>query len=169
MKFLTRNAGVIALVAIVIAIGGYFYPQMAAQLGAVTGETNYSGLGITSLKIGSSCGDGFTSSAANGCETTTHLMTTSCAMKADVSIAASTTGYAYCTGVTGVTSSDKVIAQFATSTANWAFADYFAIVTAKSSTTAGAVDFEVYNGTGAAAAPSAVSKTASTTNLLIVQ
>src|SRR3990167_1328239 len=39
-----------------------------------------------------------------------------CSMIANGSINATSTGYAYCTGVTGVTSSDYVLAAFATST-----------------------------------------------------
>lgn len=88
---------------------------------------------------------------------------TTCSPKADVSIAASTTGYAFCTGVTGVTSADNVLAQFATSTAGFVMNDNWYVVGAQSSTTAGAIDLEVYNASGKAQAPSASSRTGSTT------
>jgi hypothetical protein len=93
-----------------------------------------------------------------------NQINTTCSPKADVSIAATSSGYAYCTGVTGVTSADNVDATFSTSTAGWLLTkDNFWIISAKASTTAGAVDFMVYNGTGAAAVPSAVGRAASTT------
>lgn len=41
MNFLNRNAGVIALVAIILAVGGYFYPQVKATLGAIGSYTNF--------------------------------------------------------------------------------------------------------------------------------
>lgn len=94
----------------------------------------------------------------------TNYISTTCAPKADNSIAATSTGYMYCTGVTGVTSADFVVAEFATSTAAFTLTkDNFWIISAQASTTAGAVDFLVYNGTGAAAVPSAVGRAASTT------
>jgi hypothetical protein len=90
---------------------------------------------------------------------------TTCSMKADVSIAASSTGYAHCTGVTGVTSADtSMVAMISTSTLGWRqYLDNIEIVSAKASTTAGAIDFILYNGTGVANVPSAVNKTGSTT------
>ena len=41
MNFLNRNAGVIALVAIVIAIGGYFYPQAVGNAFGAIKDTSY--------------------------------------------------------------------------------------------------------------------------------
>jgi hypothetical protein len=98
----------------------------------------------------------------------TSQITTTCAPILDNSIAATSTGYGYCTGVTGVTSSYNVIASFATSTPvgdGWVQStDNFWIVSAKASTTAGAIDLQIYNGTGAAKAPSALgARTGSTT------
>lgn len=93
-----------------------------------------------------------------------NQITTTCSPKADVSIAATSTGYAYCTGVTGVTSSDNVLAQFATSTVGLKVAaDDFWVVSAKASSTAGSIDLVIYNGSGKNAAPSAVGQAASTT------
>lgn len=94
-----------------------------------------------------------------------NQVVTTCSMKANNSINATSTGYAYCTGVTGVTSSDYVSANFATSTAAALVlgSDNWSIVSAQASTTAGAIDFILYNGTGANAVPSAVGRMASTT------
>ena len=86
-----------------------------------------------------------------------------CSPIADNSITATTTGYAYCLGVTGVTSADNVLAQFATSTVGIGLGDVWTVVSAKASTTAGAIDLLVYNGTGKSQAPSASGREASTT------
>lgn len=40
MNFLNRNAGAVALIAVVIAIGGYFYPQIGQGFGAIL-DTSY--------------------------------------------------------------------------------------------------------------------------------
>jgi len=45
---------IVALVAIVIAIGGYFFPHVAGTL--LGGTTNYDTIGITGLQLGSGCG-----------------------------------------------------------------------------------------------------------------
>lgn len=163
----------VALVAMVIAIGGYFYPQVkgaASLFGAIGSETNYSSVGVTGLKVGSNCGDSSSSTAANGCDTIAHIIVASCSLIADLSAGTTTPSYAYCTGVTGVTSADSVTASFATSTLSWnGVNENFNIVSAKASTTAGAIDFELGNLTGKAQAPSAAGRIASTTNLIIVQ
>lgn len=96
-----------------------------------------------------------------------NQVVTSCTpLNTNTSIAATSTGYIYCTGVTGLTSADIVVAQFATSSLA-AVTSNFVIVGSKASTTAGAVDMIVLNLTGAARAISAASKIASTTNLFI--
>lgn len=159
------NLGIgIGLIAIVIAIGAYFYPQAQTLLGGVT---NYDTISASGLQVGSNCNNGFAT-----CSSTTFAnligSRTTCVVKADGSITATTSGYAYCTGVTGVTSSDNVLAQFATSTANWVLgSDAFNIVSAKASTTAGAIDFLIANWTGKNAAPSAVGQAASTTVIYV--
>ncbi len=95
-----------------------------------------------------------------------NQVNTTCSPKADVSITATSSGYAYCLGVAGVTSTDQVDAQFSTSTANFVLTtDEFFIMSAKSSTTPGAIDFLVYNGTGKNNVPSAVGRAASTTTV----
>lgn len=94
----------------------------------------------------------------------TNQISTTCAMTANLSITATTTGYAFCTGVTGVTSSDNVIASFASTTPGASSkSDNWVIVSSKASSTAGVIDFALLNLTGGTAVPSAVSRIASTT------
>lgn len=74
-------------------------------------------------------------------------------LNADTSIAATSSGYVYCTG-TPVASGDTVMDLLSTTTANQTFGGWW-IVSANASSTAGNVDMRLYNGTGAAAVPSA--------------
>lgn len=87
MEFFNRNAGVIALIALVIAVGGYFYPQIQAGFGQITdtftgdiydastsfklnGSTFYSSSGLTtgtSATISVPSSNTATSSLAVGC------------------------------------------------------------------------------------------------------
>ena len=94
-----------------------------------------------------------------------NVVITTCSLKADNSITATTSGYAYCTGATGITSSDYVLASFSTSTALRAITDNWIIFNAKASSTAGTVDLWLYNATGNTRAPSASSQIGSTTVL----
>lgn len=96
-----------------------------------------------------------------------NQVTTTCSMKADNASLGTTTQYAYCTGVTGVTSSDNIVALFATSST--ALIDQWVIVGAKASSTAGTVDFRIFKQTGVAAsqAMSAVTTLGSTTVLQV--
>ena len=123
--------------------------------GTVTGAASaFSGLmALTgTFKLGSS-----------GTAQTNEVVTT-CSMVANNSIAATSTGYAYCTGVTGVTSSDKVLANFATSTLGFpGVGQSWVIISSFASSTAGAIDFLLLNLTGGAAAPSAGGRIGSTT------
>ena len=98
--------------------------------------------------------------------TQSNQVVTSCSAILNNSIAASSTGYGYCTGVTGVTSSDYVRANFATSTKGATqTAEGFIILSAFASSTSGAVDFLIANYSGKAAVPSAVGRIGSTTVL----
>lgn len=95
-----------------------------------------------------------------------NQVTTTCAMQANLSIAATSTGYAFCTGVTGVTSADNIVAQFASSTGALNLnTDNWVISSSKASTTAGAIDFVLLNLTGLARTPSASSRIGSTTSI----
>ena len=91
--------------------------------------------------------------------TQANQVITTCSMTANNVSAGTTTQYAYCTGVTGVTSSDLISASFATSTT--AFNDAWQIVGAKASSTAGAIDFVLIGKAGVAM--SAVTTVDSTT------
>ncbi len=70
-----------------------------------------------------------------------------CSMVSNAVITATTTGYGFCTGVTGVTSADNVDANFATSSLK--AADQWIITGAIASSTPGAIDFRILNLTGA--------------------
>ena len=164
---------VVALVAIVIAGGAYFGIGKNAKL---TGSTACSGITCLSggLRLVADAGGDFESDVAVLLSSTFKVGTSgtaqsnqvsiTCSPKLDASINATTTGYGFCTGVTGVTSSDFVFAEFATSTVgSTVAADNFAIVSAKASTTAGAIDFIIANNSGKNAVPSAVGRVGSTT------
>ena len=136
----------LALVAL-IAIGGYFYPQIQNRLG-VAGETNYNSFGVIGLKVGSNCGDSFSSTAANGCKSTTHFIATTCDLIGVEATHAASTTKPYDCAVTGVTSSDVVTAQLATSTPSGGLETGelgFSIVGAKASSTAGYITIFIAN------------------------
>ncbi len=91
----------------------------------------------------------------------------SCTLKnIDTSIAATSTGYVYCTGITGLASGDNVLAQLSTTSPTTLFGGWV-ITSAKASTTAGAIDMRLYNGTGAAAVPSAQQVGSSSPNIWV--
>lgn len=134
----------------------------AASFGStvsITGATTLTGLlttGSGGIQIGSS----------NGTVVTQFIATTCTPSQgADATVAATSTAYVSCTGITGVTSTSNVVAQFATSTN--AIGAQWALVGSKASTTAGAVDLKLMNLTGTAAIPS-VTGVASSTKLHIV-
>lgn len=149
----------VALIAVaIIAITGLFTPIKSAveQLGAA-GTRFIHGISVNTttsptangLKVGS-----------NGSEIV-EMKATTCEVKGDDSVTATSSAYAYCTGVTGIASGDVVFAQLSTTTSNTIFGGW-AISSAKASTTAGSIDFRLYNGTGADAVPSATSVGSST-------
>lgn len=78
-----------------------------------------------------------------------NTVATSCSMIADNASIGTTTQYAYCLGVTGVTSLDGIEATFATSSTR--LSDQWVITGAAASTTAGAIDFRILKLTGVAA------------------
>ncbi len=173
MQTSNRNLWIALVVVAIIAIGGCFYPQVQKAVSHIglAGETNYNTLGVTGLKVGASCGDSFGSSTAAGCRPTAHLIVGTCALLGlDVSQAASTT-VPYDCAVTGVTSSDNVIASFSTTTAvsvGWAGQPSWLISGAKASSTAGFITIGLTNLSGAAKVPSATN-IGSTTQYVIFQ
>lgn len=120
------------------------------------GVTNYDEVDATAIKIG----------GTNGSRIDLLIGTTCNLSNADASVAATSTGYVYCTGVTGLTAGDPVQVLLSTTTANATFGGW-SVFSAKASTTAGAIDIRLYNGTGAAAVPSATA-VGSTTNIWAV-
>ncbi len=149
-------------VAIVIAIGGYFYP-VVQQLAGSVGSRFPNGLAVGSsasvtqnkLTIGNSG-----TALGNVISTTCNLIGT------DASQAASST-LPYDCAVTGVTSSFNAWAQLGTSTPRSGGGSYWEITSAKASTTAGYVTVLLYNG-GAAATPS-LSNIGSSTKIIAIQ
>lgn len=102
---------------------------------------------------------------SNG-STISEIKATTCDLSnANTSIAATSSGYVYCS-VTGVASGDVPLVQLSTTTANTKFGAWV-ITSAKASTTAGMIDMMLYNGTGAAAVPSATA-VGSSTNILYI-
>lgn len=169
-----KNLTIGLIVVGIIAIIGVFTPlgqSLTASFGSVGGKlieqydpyVRYNGGVNTALpfKTTSTMQIG-----SNGTAYSNSIITT-CAMNGNLSITATSTGYESCTGVTGLTSSDNVIAQFASTTGTTAIGDNWVIVGAKASTTAGAVDITVMNLTGKSQALSASSKIGSTTTLFI--
>lgn len=159
---------VVSVVALVIAGLLYFGGTKSVNLfGSTSCQSTTCLTGGLRILDGVLESDGTFRIGSSGSAQTSQVGPTSCAMKADVSIAATSTGYGFCTGLTGVTSADSVFGQFASSTGLTAVTDNFAIVSAKASTTvSGAVDFTLLNLTGAAAVPSAVSRIGSSTSVL---
>lgn len=154
------------LVAIVIAIGAYFFPQQAqeaVQLAGSVGTRFPNGLAVGStasvtqnkLTIGNS-------GTALG-----NVISANCALiGTDVSQAASST-VPYDCAVTNVTSSFRTWAQIATSTPFKTLGGWD-IVASKASTTAGYVTVLLSNNTEAAAVPS-VTGVGSSTSVWAVQ
>jgi len=172
MDFLNKNAGAVALIAMVIAIGGYFYPQISGSIkvGTVSGETNYSSVGAAGLKLGPNCGDSFSSS---GCQKIAQekffgpvTAAASCQLiTVGATVAASSTAAFDCP-VTGVLSGDAVFAEQSTTTPSGT-AQTWQVLGASASTTAGFVTLTVYNPTSVAATvPLYI---ASSTQLLILR
>ena len=114
MSNLKLTIGLVLVAA--IAITGVLTPFQNRNFGAVDGETNYNTVGISGLKLGSACNDSFTSSAA-ACQKSTKLLhglgdPILPSNQAATSWAATTT-LQVDIAVTGVTSGDTVIAQYA--------------------------------------------------------
>lgn len=164
MDYIQKYSGLVALVILAIMGVSGFFNAGSKMFGSVSCQSTTCLTGGLRILDGVLESDGTMQVGSSG-TAQTNQVTATCAMKADVSITASSTGYAFCTGVTGVTSSDYVLSQFATSTTLGAtvVSDNFWIVSAKASSTAGAIDFLIYNGSGRSVAPSAAGRAASTT------
>ena len=138
-KFLT----VAVLITLVIAVGGYYFPQIDSVLGAVgtrfphgvtIGNTTYSASNLSLVKVGT------------------------CSLVSDNSIAATSTGTGTC-ATTGSLAGDVVIVSLATTTTKVA-AQY--VVTGTVATT-DSTTVRLVNLTGGAAVPSATNGLGSST------
>lgn len=157
MDFLQRNAGIGVLIAIVIAVGAYFYPSAAQIASNFGGVTNYDEVDATALKIGGSSGSRVGPIIAGTCALTGM----------DASASATTTSNYDC-AVTGVVSGDTVFAQLATTTSSVPNSIVsFAALSAKASTTAGFITVRVANFSGTAVVPSTL-QIGSSTNYLVL-
>lgn len=163
----------LAIVIILIVVGMYYVlrPRSVATGTAVdctAGVTCFTNLGAT----GTFQADGatiFNGAVTNSSSVTigtgntafTGLVGGTCNLTGmNASQGASTTKAYSCTGITGLTSSFKVIASLASSTPSTTDT-VWSIVSAKASTTAGAADIVIYHG-GVAAVPSVTSVGSST-------
>lgn len=140
----------------IIAIVGVFTPvgQKVAGLLGVSVDCQQTtclenGLRITSGQLET---DGTLQVGSTGTAQTKQVSAT-CNPIADISVAATSTAYIYCTGVTGVVFGDVLFAQFSTSTN--AIGAQWSILGSRASSTAGVVDIKIMNLTGTAAVPSA--------------
>lgn len=152
MKDYSKSALVVASIAIVIAIGGYFFPQVSKTLGAVTPGTRFP----HGISIGL---------PANSPTNIGDIKSGSCNLisSAFTGIAASSS-LPYDCAVAGVVSTDQVFAQFATSSSPYGG---WLITGAAASSTAGFITINAVNNTGGAAVmPASV---ASTTKYFIVK
>lgn len=129
-----KNLTIGLVVAIVIAIGGLFFPSQVQQtiqkgFGAVTGITNYDNLGILGLKLGTTCNDGNAYSGCNGTAFTRMNGGQCYFTPSSATIAASTTVNIDCqatagiwsgavSALTGVASGDNVVVTLGTTTAS---------------------------------------------------
>ncbi len=151
MNFIKNN--VVALVAVIIAIAGLFYPSVPSIVAHFGGVTNYDEVDATALKVGGANGSRLGPIISG----TANLIASSY-----VTLAASTTLIGDI-AVTGVVTGDYVFAEFATSSVtggNWT------IDSASASSTSGYITITYRNNTGASATiPASV---ASTTRYLVL-
>lgn len=155
----------VALIAVaIIAVGGYFFPQVAAgAFGNIDGPTTYGEIGTNALKIGASCGSGFRWATCAGTQIN-GLNMGQCYIQAyATTIAASSTAKVDCQatqavgGITtaldsilnGVSTNDNVQATLATSTEVNVAGQGLVVVAASASTTPGFISLLIANNSGA--------------------
>jgi len=110
---------------------------------------------VTTLKVGT-----------NGISHT-QMISGTCNLKVNVSITATSTEFGYCSGITGLTSSDRVFISLSTTTTE--IANQFVPVAVQASTTAsGSFDVKLLNLTGKTAVPAATVGFGSTTQYWIL-
>ncbi len=126
----------VAVIALIIAIIGLFYPQISQTVQRLGGVTNYDEVDATAIKIGGTSGSRIGPIISSTCS----LIATS------YSVAATTTVAMDC-AVTGVVSGDIVFAQFATTTPA-AGGNSWVVAQASASSTSGFITLNVANWTG---------------------
>lgn len=139
MNFIQKNTGVIAVVALIIAIIGVFTPAGKIVSNAFGGVTNYDEIDVTALKVG----------GTNGSRVGPIISSTCSLIYSNSSITASTTRPFDC-AVTGVVVGDLVFVQTATTTAALG-GQGWSIIGASASSTSGFITVLVGNNTGATA------------------
>lgn len=147
----------VALVAVVIAIAGFFYPVAPVSV-PVENVSDYGAVGSrfpNGISIGATAAQ--TGKLTVGTDGTAFgpLYKGTCTLTTSGTIAATSTGFAQC-AVTGLTAGDTVFVTLATTTT--AIANNWVLAGAKASTTAsGSMDVKLMNLTGTAAAiPAAI-------------
>ena len=150
------------LITVVIAVGGYFFPQMKGLFGSVgTRFPNGLAVGTTATVTQNKITIGNSGTAVG------NLLFGTCNLLGmDVSQAASTTA-SYDCAVTGATAASIVLAQLSTTTQNTSVLNW-AVTSAKGSTTADYITLRVSNLAGTALVPSA-SAVGSSTNYFIIR
>ena len=138
---------ILALVAVIIAIGGYFFPQVSA--GLLGGTTNYDTIAVSGFQVGSGCNNGFGSCAGTLMSANNFGTTTLIGAGTAMTVTASTTkeiDFA-CTA----TSADQVLAFFAPTTTVAVNGQGWSINYARASTTSGFCTAVVVNASGVTA------------------
>lgn len=152
------------LITVVIAIGGYYFPQVQKALGVV-GTRFPNGLAVGST---ASVTQNKMTIGNSGTAIGNFLFGTCNLLGADMTQAASSTK-SYDCAVTGATSASIVFAQLSTTTGEFALGNQlWDIVSAKGSTTADFITVRLFNGTNASTIPSAAN-VGSSTNYLIIR
>lgn len=154
---------IVSVVALIIGVGGYMYPQFVTTQPIVTEEEQF-GAATPGTRFPHGITIGLPASSPTN---VSKILTGSCNMiGADASVTASSTSSFDC-AIPGVISTDRVVAMLSTTTnvanspLNWN------IMSAKASTTAGFVTFRLTNLSGANAVPSATAVGSSTSYIVI--
>lgn len=137
----------------IIAIIGLFTPVGKLVSNYLSGVTSYDEVDATAIKIG----------GTNGSRVG-PIISTTCTLLANFSIAATTTRNVPC-AVTGVVSGDAVTIELSTTTPSWGA---FVVVGAQASTTSGQIDVTIANYSGAAIVPTSIQYFGSTTNVTVL-
>lgn len=155
MENITKWSGVVALVILAIL---YFVPHGSMKLGAVSGTTTYDNIGLLTLKVGTTCNDGFGYAGCNGTQIarinsgqcffapagTTITASTTVAVDCQATAMISTTAAA---ALTGVTLGDNVQVTISTTTSQVGYGGLL-LAGASASSTSGYITLRIYNATG---------------------